>query len=407
MRASEVGETVVMGPTRARASNGSAPRRTLRLAPTLPWALRARYGVAVLALQVGAAADDGSSNSSAEVSAAHPAPVSSSPENSTFTLHYVAPPACPSEAQVRAELEAAEVRFNGKAEMTISLSQTEAGLDMRVHLRVQDQTGERVLSHGDCGALVDAAVALLALAASDDGGVDALLGEPSPAPAPSPAPVEAQELAPAMVEPVAEPPPITPPSPAPQPPTRAIPPKREGRDDAGFHAPDWFIGVQGLLATSTLPTLAFGVGAYGGLEFGAFRVAAGASWWPQVKHRPAAGPGVEASQFAAHLEPCGVYRWARVQFGACATASGHWLSATALDISDPSSDRVSWWSIGPTVLIRHDIAEGFAAELAGGVAFPLRRPELRYFSLARDGDEVLFQPGFWAVDSRITLLRRF
>lgn len=286
------------------------------------------------------------------------------PEPDALRLAWQAPQACPTEAQVRAGvdalLEQAPLRpLSAQGEIT------RHGDTWRLVLRFRDTTKE--LEASSCEALGDAAAVILSLALSPD----QVQPEPQPDPEPAPDPKPAPELEPADAPRPDAPPNTTPEAPPAAPGTRAL-----ARFDLGL----------GFGVTPTLTAARFAVGASG--RWGRAEVS-GALWTP-ADAADARGAGYRLLVTMGFVAARGCLTPGRgvVTFPLCVGAG---LGALRTADRSPSGRQVrhaAWpaatGSAGLTWFFRPSLALGASAEAHVG---------LRSLSVALQDSERSFQPG--------------
>lgn len=227
-----------------------------------------------------------------------------------------APSSCPQEPAFFLELEG----FLGRGlsalddpKLDIVGEVQAAGSEYVAELRIKTKLGSqrRELVHRDCAELTEAAALVAALAIDPNLVVAASKRE-------EPTVVSAPPTAEPDPEPEAKRPPASPillePPTSPSLPTRDAP--EPARPSRSLHPS---VAVLGLVGNAVLPGAGAGMGVFGALAPGRFRLAARASYWfPRFQGVAGApGPGIELGALGVGLKACGLPLMGDVTLAAC------------------------------------------------------------------------------------------
>lgn len=301
-----------------------------------------------------------------------------------IVLQWVAPPGCPSERDVRAEMERvlggppdpASRRYL-RAEARVSRA---GGEGFHVHL-VTDLggvIGERDLDGPTCVAVANAAALIVALTFDPDA-----LARRAEAAAPPPAATVAPAPRDPPSAPVSEPGPPRPPPPQPQPTLpaaaatlRPVPPPRAVPERAPPAVPGFAAGLLGAASAGALPRVAAGFGAQVGLLAGRFRADVSAWYWlPQtttLASRPTAGGDFRL--IAGDARACYAVLRAPLEISPCAGLEVGSMTATGFGVRSDGSGSALWIAPLAEAGVALPIGAHFAARLDLGVLVPLERP---------------------------------
>jgi hypothetical protein len=302
-----------------------------------------------------------------------------------IVLQWAAPPGCPSERDVHAEIERvlggppdpASRRYL-RAEARVS----RAGSDtFHVHL-VTDLggvLGERDLDGRTCAAVANAAALIVALTFDPEALAHrAEAAEAAAAPAPS-----SPRDPPAGAVPV----PTAPPSPAEDrspPPTTATPtrpaaapsPPPAGAERAPQPRPRFAAGAIGAVSIGALPRVGVGVGGRAGVLVGRFRADVSASYWPSqtatLANRPTAGGAFRL--IAGDASACYAVLRAPLELSPCAGLELGSMAATGFGVRSDGSGSALWIAPVAEAAATLPVGQHFAARLDLGVLFPVERP---------------------------------
>jgi hypothetical protein len=297
-------------------------------------------------------------------------------EEEAFSLFWQAPPDCPSQVDVRAEvarLLGGEIRLSTGRGFKASASVVHGqSWSVSIETELADKAGRRAIEAASCQDLADATALILALTIDPD----ILVTRPARARPPSlPPPLPPPTRSPPQASPPPRPaqspssPPL--PSPAPAPP-RPAPQKRSSPTDLlfGLHAQ----GSQG-----TLPALDVGLGGSGGVVGRRYRVELRAAYGlRRDQGANAATPAGAYGQFnflAGTLAGCFNLGREALAFGPCADAEIGMVSAKGVGISQGFSAEKLWLAIGAGGYAAIPLGHRWSIPLHLDVLAPLLRPE--------------------------------
>jgi len=243
------------------------------------------------------------------------------------SVHWNAPQACPSEADLKRAIESNLGQSLGvirKQPLTIWADVAASGAGYAARLRFESPSGteERMLDHPECGKLLDAAALVIALAIDPERVSARQAPASSIAPEPPPAP-PAAPTAPA----------------APSPASAAISPS--SRDAAPIPHPEassapfqYPFSLSALVGGGALPGVGAGVGADFALSRGHFELGVvGRYWLPRSEAVPATRSAeISITWWAADLRACGLPWLGTWRLRLCAAAGGGDISGHGVGV---------------------------------------------------------------------------
>jgi hypothetical protein len=289
-----------------------------------------------------------------------------------IALTWVGPPGCPSEREVRAEIERVlggppdpAIQPHLRAEARVSGGR---GGDFHVHLITDlgGVIGERDLHGRTCAAVANAAALIVALTFDPA----ALARRTNPAPAPPP-PVPISPSSPAApAAPVAEP--IPPPLPAPLPP----PPPSTVAERAPSRRPGFAVGILGAASIGALPGVGAGVGGLVGVRAGRFRADVSASYWPDKTAMLAteATVGGRFRLVAGDASACYAVLTAPVEIAPCLGLEVGSMTGAGVEVRSSGSGSALWVAPLAAAMAALPVGQRFAARFDLGVLVPVERP---------------------------------
>lgn len=349
---------------------GMGPRRAGDLVAA---ARRSRGRGAALAVATAALAHGGAS----EAQSAEP-----------IVLAWSAPPECPGQAEVRAEIDrllGGAPRAGGKqvrASATIARTTAPGDADGQFHMHLEtksgDAAGARDLDAAACPELGRAAALIVALAFDPDAVSAAAAIAPAATPGPGLAPTTSGSP-PATAPPSAhdagrsplERPDVTT--------TRLT--SATGRPDARLAPPPASLDGAVELAVTTdagaLPAPGFGVSGAAAIGFGRLRVALGATVWAR-QHRRVSGDADKGGDFdfaLGWLSPCFRVLRAAVELDACVALEVGRMHAQGFGVVRPHQASTTWVAPGASLGFGVPLDDRVALRADAGARFPLSRPQ--------------------------------
>ena len=275
----------------------------------------------------------------------------------------------------------------GDAALHLGVRLTRVGTKVRGELRMMDGPGDGDTRRVD-GESCDAVVEVLSLTAAL-----ALVGQPQHATPPPPAPPPPRTPPPpprsspnSSTTPSPETPPKPPePTPAPEAPKPPEPPEPEKTPvivkpppAPPEHVSTRFqIGLQAVAADVNVITNSMNVGGGLGVRLerhadGRPRTSVGLTFLYAPNDLLQNPDDISLHWTAIAVTGCPPFSLGRIlTLQACAQGIGGWLSAAGRGISNPSSARRSWWSVGALLRAGAHLGGGFALELEAGATVPL------------------------------------
>jgi hypothetical protein len=299
-----------------------------------------------------------------------------------IVLQWAAPPGCPSEEGVRAEIERvlggppdpASPRYL-RAEARVA----RAGDGFHVHLLTDlgGVLGERELDGRTCLAVAHAAALIVALTFDPEAlarrseGVTPPPAATSAAPAP-PAPLAA--VAPEPTVPPAPPSPSLPLPPEDRRPRRVAP--ALAADSPPPLRPGFAVGPIGAVAVGALPGVGAGVGGRAGVLVGRFRAEVSATYWPAqtatLTDRPTAGGNFRL--IAGDGSACYAVLRAPLELSPCAGLEVGSMEATGFGVRTKESGSALWIAPLAAAAVGLPVGQHFAVRLDLAVLVPVERP---------------------------------
>lgn len=235
------------------------------------------------------------------------------------TIEYAPAPGCPDADALRSRVERLIGRpLRDGAEAVAVTATVTHGETFALALRVRSDTGvrERTITAGDCGALVEIAAVVIAVAVDPSA---SLLPEPAPEPESEPAPE-------------AEPPPaITPPQPA-----EIVPSRRPPR-------PTGTLGVLAGVGLGIVPGPTAVIGGGGGVRWPHARLDLAVEHAIARTARQDAGRGVEVRLLVARAQGCWVPTAARIlEFPLCAGVAAGVAHGRGFGVPRQETRRAPW-----------------------------------------------------------------
>jgi hypothetical protein len=265
------------------------------------------------------------------------------------------------------------------------------GYVARLRVRTKLGSQQRELAHRDCAELTEAAALVSALAIDPNLVVSSPKAgdepaEVSPVPTPPP-PVDARPATPAE-----------PPS-APSAPSRDAPhPVRPSRS---LHPS---VAALGLVGSSVLPGAGAGVGLFGALGLGRFRLAArGNFWFPRFQGvAGVSGPGIDLGAWGVGLKACGLPLAGEVTLAACfGPELGDMYGTGNTQLTNPSTVHNRWSAVSAELALAIKSSSGlttlFGLELGKTLEAPI-------YGVRVDGQDVeVFEAHAWPLNAYVGL----
>ena len=298
------------------------------------------------------------------------------PDGEPIVLQWSAPPGCPSEREVRTEVErvlggppdpASRLFLSARAKVTRGGAQ---GFHVHLVTDLGGAIGERDLDGRTCAAVANATALIVALTFDPT----ALARKAAPAPAPAPLPAPPPPVPPRPVDEPTLPPPL-PVALAPPPPSVPSPHARR---------PTFAAGLIGSASVGSLPGVGVGVGGLLGVLVGRFRADVAVSYWPDktatLPSQPAVGGHFRL--VAADASACYALLRVPLELAPCLGIEAGSMSAAGFGVPSPTSGSAPWIAPWAEALAALPLAEPVWVRLGLGVLVPTVRPP---FFLASQG----------------------
>ncbi len=286
-----------------------------------------------------------------------------------IALQWVGPPGCPSEREVRAEIErvlggppdpATQPHLRAQARVSGG-----RGGDFHVHLITDlgGVIGERDLHGGTCAAVANAAALIVALTFDPA----ALARRTTPAPAPLPPPSSPATPAAPVPSPI-----LPPPLPAGLPP----PPPSTVAERAPSRRPGFAVGLLGAASIGALPGVGAGVGGLLGIRAGRFRADVSASYWPDKTTAIASQPtvGGRFRLVAGDASACYAVLRAPVELAPCLGLEVGSMAGAGVEVRSSGSGSALWIAPLAAAMAALPVGQRFAARFDLGMLGPVERP---------------------------------